>query len=413
MAYRIGHEVSKKRTANKPSSINPKRKPSARFFMIAGSVAVIMAVLLLLLIQGPPTVSVEKASVVYTADFGMLIVRDEVVYQAKNYGKADFIAIEGAHVEKGEPVVKVYELGYNENTVSELLELRKTIIDYEINVSRSGVIDPQLEEIETRIGAKADEIEAVVSGGDSKSLLTLERQMRELLGEKVNYLASVVVPDNQLRKYISKESELSDTINGWTNLVNADTGGTVSFYFDGCEALMSKDNIGKFTKKTLEELLAGKTINSSGSGQKSTSLYRLVSEESWFVVLLSKKQVPEMFMGNTFSIIFDDYLDTRYSGTLVNQQKLENNDGYVYTIQIEGNIGPMLGDRRVSAKISSTITGFKIPKYMLLQRDGVKYVVTSAGEQVPVLVVSDEGDKVLVQTYKDQATLRAGELIKK
>ena len=257
MAYGTRHEVSKLR-GKRPSSVHTRR-----VYMIVGSALTAAAVLLILIFQGAPTFRVEQGSKEFTAGFEMLILRDETVYTAKNYGKADFIATEGSHVEKGEPVVKIYELGYNENTVSELLEHRKTILDYEINVSRAGVIDPKLEEIESRISAKAVEIETAVTNADSKSLLALERQMRALLDEKREYLRSVVVPDDQLRKLLSKESELSATIDGWSKVVNSETGGTVSFYFDGCEALMTKENIGGFTKKTLQELLAGKTINTS------------------------------------------------------------------------------------------------------------------------------------------------------
>jgi len=380
--------------------------------MIAGSALAAAAVLLILLLQGAPTFRVEQGSKEYTAGFEMLILRDETVYTAKNCGKADFIAQEGSHVEKGEPVVKIYELGYNENTVSELLEHRKTILDYEINVSRAGVIDPKLGEIESRISSKALEIQTAVTNADSKSLLSLERQMRALLDEKREYLRSVVVPDDQLRKLLSKESELSATIDGWSMVVNSQTSGTVSFYFDGCEALMAKENIGSFTKKTLEELLAGKTINTSAE-QKSIPLYRVVNEDHWFVVLLSEKQIPEMFMGNSFLMIFDDYLDKKYTGTLYDQQKLENNGGFVYTIRIQGDIGPMLGDRRVSAKLFSTIKGFRIPKYLLKPSGGVQYVQRESGELVPVLIVADDGDSVLVQSYRGQPSLKAGELLKK
>jgi hypothetical protein len=428
MAYREGHEISRNKASIKMSSnfntgspknretfrgANTRRKPNARFFTILATAAGLITVALVLILQGKPTVAVEQGSVDYNVSFDMLILRDEVVYTAKNYGKTDFIATEGAHVEPGDPIVKVYELGYNEETISELLDLQKTILNYETTVSRAGVIDTSLDEINLKIDSKAKEIQLGVSNGTPEKLLGLEREMETLLNERMTYLSSVVVADDQLRKYLSKEQQLSETINGWSSIVNTKKSGTVSFYFDGCEALMSKENIGSFTKKTLEELLAGKTINTAGTEQAYTSLYRIVSEEKWYVVLLSEKEVPEMFTGNSFSIVFDDYLDTKYTGTLQNQQKLANNDGYVYTIQIDGNIGPMLGDRRVSAKLYSKIQGFRIPKSILKPQNDVDYVKTAAGEYVPVLIVANDGDYVLVQTYKDQPALDVGELLNK
>lgn len=372
-----------------------------------------VVVALALLLSPPPTAAVVWGSAEYTADFDMLIVRDEVVYQAMNYGKTDFVAQEGAHIEAGEPIIKVYELEYNDGTISELLDLQKTIMDYETGVIRAGVIDPSLSDIDSRIDLKAKEIQSSVSSGKWEDLLGLEGDMESLLDERTSYLNDSVQPDEQLRLYLSRQQELKDQINGWSSVVTAETAGTVSFYFDGCESVMAKENIGLFTKKTLEEISNGKTISVSDKGQGNKPLYRVVSEGSWYVVLLSDNRIPEMFQGNAFTMVFDDYLNTLYTGSVYNIQELENNDGYVYTIKIDGNIGPMFGDRRVSARLASTIQGWRIPKSYLKLEDGVNYVERNSGEYVPVVVIGSEGDYVFVQTYKDKPALKENELIKK
>jgi hypothetical protein len=176
---------------------------------------------------------------------------------------------------------------------------------------------------------------------------------------------------------------------------------------------MSKKNIGAFTRAALEEVSEGKKVSTSEKEQGSAPLYRVVNEGSWYVVLLSNKKIPEMFLGNTFTMVFDDYLDTQHTGTVYNIQELENNDGYVYTIQVNDNIGPMIGDRRVAARLVTTIEGMRIPKACLRLEDGINYVERVTGEYVPVLVIGSEGDNVFIQTYKDQPTLQIGELLKK
>ncbi len=54
-----------------------------------------------------------------------MIVRDEIVYEAKNYGKTKYIATEGQFVHVGDPIIEVYAWGYNDETLSKLLELQK------------------------------------------------------------------------------------------------------------------------------------------------------------------------------------------------------------------------------------------------------------------------------------------------
>jgi hypothetical protein len=388
-----------------------RRKPKLRFFVILGIVVIGAAVAVILVIQSKQTVAVEEAIAKFTANFDVLVIRDEVVYEAKNYGKTEFIAVEGERVEIGDPIVEVYEWGYNDTTYSELLDLQKTILDYEADVIRAGIIDEQLIDINLRISNKALEIQQAVSG-EAKDLLALERQMKELLDERSTYLRNVM-PDNQLTEYLKQEGALLELIAGWRQTVRANEPGIISFYFDGNEALMNKDNIGGFSRLALEEVIDGKTIKTSSDDQAFVPLYRVVKEDEWYVILLSEVDIPEMHIGNGFSIIFDDYLDEMHTGVVFDKTILENNDGFVYTILIRGNIGSLLGERRVSAKLHSEQTGMRIPRSYIKSTEEVLYVETVDGQIVPVYLIAEDGDNVFIQTYKDEASLELGQLLRK
>jgi len=390
-----------------------RRKPKLKFYLILLSAVAVAAVALILVLRGQPTAAVEWASTDFSAKYDMLILRDEVVYEAKNYGKTDFIAVEGQHVDVGDPIVEVYEWGYNDETLSILLDLQKKILSYQTDVRQAGIIDEQLNDINSRIDAKAKEIQQTITDGKLVNTLPLERDMDSLLDERMSYLKSSVMPDEKLREYYSQETELLTQIAGWRTSINAKENGTVSFYFDGCEALMAKDNIGHFTKKALQEVEAGKTIKTDEEDQATAPLYRVVNENAFYVVMLSDKKIPEMYEGDNFSLVFDDYLDKQYTGVVFNVSKLENNDGYVYTILIKDNIGPLLGDRRVSAKVYNVQEGFRVPASCVKTSDGVDYVETANGKIVPVMVVADDGDYKFVKTYDGQPSLTVGELVKK
>ena len=68
---------------------------------------------------------------------------------------------------KETPIVEVYEWGYNDETLSILLDLQKTILKYQTDVLQAGIIDAQLNDINTRVDAKAQEIQQAVAGRSS------------------------------------------------------------------------------------------------------------------------------------------------------------------------------------------------------------------------------------------------------
>lgn len=390
-----------------------RRRPRTRFYFVLGAIVVVIVVSLVLLLGSPSTVAVEWASAEFDKSYDMLIVRDEVVYEAKNYGKTNYIAVEGQPVSVGDPIIEVYEWGYNDETLSKLLDLQKTIMKYQTDVVRAGVIDESLNDINSRIDAKAAEIQQTIFDNNDSVQLSLQRDMEALLDERMAYLRKNTMQDEQLGEYYTQESELLTRFAKWRSQLAANEGGIVSFYFDGCEALMNKQNIGSFTREALEEVLEGKTVKIPEKDKAYAPLYRVVNGSEWYVVLLSEKKINEMHPGNSFSIIFEDYLDTQYTGLVYNVSELEQKAGYVYTVMIQDNIGPLLGERRVSARLYGVQEGLSIPKSCVKTMDKVDYVETADGEYVPVLIVADKGDTVLVQTYEGEATLEIGKLIRR
>lgn len=388
-----------------------RRRPRFKFFMIMLVVLSAFGALLVMLLQSRPTAAVEWASAEFDARFEMLIVRDEIVYQSKNYGKTKFIAQEAQRVKAGDAIAEVYEWGYNDDSLSKLIELQKSILKHQIEERRKGIIDEKLNEINGRIDSKASEIQQAIYNQNNFVMLSLERQMEALLTERMDYLKSVTVPDDHLRDLYEQEEELLNLFSKWRKLLTAEKSGVISFYFDGCEWLMSKENIGKFTRVALEEVMAGKTVQISQKNQAYAPLYRLVNENEWYVVLLSDKRIPEMYKGNAFSIVFDDYLHLRYNGVVCDATGLEKNDGFVYTIMIQDDIGPLLGERRVSARLFGVQESLRIPKSSIITIEREDFVETVGGEYVPVDIIADAGEYVLIANYEDKPALKLGQLI--
>jgi hypothetical protein len=397
-----------------------RRRLKARFFIILGAVLAVTVMVVVIVMRAQATSPVEWGAADFRASYSMLIIRTEVVYEGKNYGKTDFIAEEGQRVAAGDEIAEVYSWQYNDGTISQLLDLQAKILDYEVGVSRAGVIDEKLTDINGRIAGKVDEIEASVAKGRPQDALSLQRELEALLDERIAYLRSVVVPDNTLRGYYSDEEALLKTIDEWRIHLTAGQNGVVSFYFDGCEALMAPDNIGSFTRAALEEVAAGKTIKTEKSEAGFAPLYRIVDTTDWYVVMYSAEAIPEMHEGNAFSLMFDDYLDNQVIGVVYNAT-LEKNGGFVYTIRIRDDIGPLIGERRVVARLYGEQEGLRIPKRCVQtarretedgKQETYTYVETEDGQYVPVFLIADDGDHYLVRTYEGQGSLGVGQRVR-
>jgi hypothetical protein len=398
-----------------------RRRPKARFYLILGAVLAVVVMVVALVLHAQATSLVEMGQTSFSATYDMLIIRSEVVYEAKNYGKTVFIAEEGQHVSAGDPIAQVYSWEYNDDTYSQLLSLQQQILDYEVTVSRAGVIDPQLDDVNSRISAKVAEVEAAVKEDRPQDALTLQRELEALMTERAEYLKSVVMVDDTLRGYYSDEAALEATISGWRMDLTANAEGVVSFYFDGNEALMTPANIGSFTEKALSEVAAGKTIKTGEGDAAYAPLYRIVDTDDWYVVMYSADAIPEMHEGSPYSLVFDEYIDHQYTGVVCNATTLANNGGFVYTIRIQEDIGPLVGDRRVTARLVGEQQGWRVKKSCVQETRSetengqtvtVTYVETADGQYVQVEIIADDGNYYLVRTVEGQGTLTEGQRIR-
>ena len=396
-----------------------RRRLKTRFFVILGAMLAVTVMVVVLILRAQATSPVEWASAEFSEGYDMLIIRTEVVLEGKNYGKTDFIAEEGQYVTAGDEIAQAYSWQYNDDTASQLLDLQEKILEYEVGTSRAGVIDIKLDDINSRIAAKVDEIALSVSQDRPQDALQLQRELEALLSERVAYLESVVVEDETLRGYNDDKDALTKTIDEWRTPLTAGQDGVVSFYFDGCEALMKPENIGSFTEEALAEVESGKTIETEESDTGFAPLYRIVDTTDWYVVMYAAEAIPEMHEGNVFSLMFDNYLENTYTGIVYDATTLEKNGGFVYTIRIQDDIGPLIGARRVTARLFGQQEGLRVPKRCVETAKGeteedadITYVETADGQYVQVVIIAEDGDYYLVQTIEGQGSLTVGQRIR-
>ena len=388
------------------------RRPNKKFYLfLAVCAAAVFGVVFL--INYTRTVETVWGKISFETQQACVLVRDEQVISAENYGKVSFIATEGEYVTADAQVAQIYKKGYNDKVLSDLLEVQTKIGQYQENNILGDVLDQDLLAINTSIEQKAEEIAAAVNGKTDVNLIGLEKDLNRLMADKQEYLKNKVNADTQLQDYYAQEAQLKERVESWQEILTAPTAGVVSFYFDGCEALLNAENIEQLTIKDINDILNGSTLTQITADSAETPLYRLVNSYDWYLLIVSKNAIDEFDMGQTFQIAFDEYLDKQYTGSVVGVR--EEDAGFVYAIEIQDDIGTLLNTRRTTAKIYSVFEGVKVPASAVKTVEGMTGVYVVDGYEktfVPVRVLIEQDGMAIIEAADDSVKIAAGMEIK-
>ncbi len=382
------------------------RRPNYKFYIFIGAVAAAI-VLILYFALNINTVELVQGEMIYEDTRTVIVVRDEQVFEAENYGKTNLIASEGQRVEEGTPLVEVFKWGYSENVMNDLLEVQTKIVQYQENEILRDVVDTELQNLNEQIIQKAKDINLILNGQLDSDLLTAQKNLNDLMEKKRLYLKDSVKPDSQLEEFYNSEEQLTERVNAWKETISAPRAGVVSFYFDGKEGILNSKNVKNITYKDIADILNGSTTINEEEREGMQPIYRLVNNFKWYLLVHSKAPIIEFANNNTFNIAFEDFLTKQYQGTVVGSVA-ETND-YIYVIEIAEDIGELLNARRTNAKFYTKFEGLKVPVFAIKEQDGVKGVYTVNGREktfVPVNIKTIKDNNAIIEP-KDAGTVLA------
>ena len=136
----------------------------------------------------------------------------------------------------------------------------------------------------------------------------------------------------------------------------------------------------------------GSALAQATGSETERPLYRLVNNYKWYLLIVSTEPIQEFESDNEYMIVFKDYVDQQYTGKVVG--KREEEAGFIYAIEINDDIGPLLNTRRADAAIHTVFEGIKVPSKSIKTVEDVKgvYVIENKAKTfVPVNVLIDLG----------------------
>jgi hypothetical protein len=159
------------------------------------------------------------------------------------------------------------------------------------------------------------------------------------------------------------------------------------------------DTLGSITSADLRTVLAGGRLGEKSSS-KTTDVYRLVNQNSWYVALALDQESWNPVVGQQYYIQFEGFEDLSFNAYVTSVQK----DMAVF--QITDPIGPLIYQRSGRAKLSSTLSGLSVVSNALYEQNGqmgVWLADVPGGTFVPVEVISNDGANALIQPLVEGA----------
>lgn len=340
---------------------------------------------------------VKMAATSYTQTVDAIIVRDETVSSFEGSGQVVYVAAEGAEVAQGQEIANVYAAGYSEKEINQLESVRQSIRAYHRQIL-DNIVDAELERLENNVQQKALEVKTLIREKPRGSLINLEKQLQSAMQARQSYLNRSQRQDPKLTNLYDEEAKRENAIASWRNAENAPVAGIVSFYLDGCERFLTPANLETLSVEDVRSVLAGRMPESAEQSRLEKNIFRIIKPDKWYVVLLSKDANWNPVNGQIFTVQFEGFEGSAFSGKVV--RMLKAGGEVMAQLEMDSALGPLLMKRAGKAMIGINLTGLSVPVKAITVVNGQPGVTVKdvpGGTFVPVEVLSSDSQNAIVQ----------------
>ena len=396
----------------------PKRRVriKPRFYVIVTAFVGLIALAvwgIVSLIGGGPTV--EWGGLATDQTVNVLIVRDEQVIQAGDYAsRAEALVAEGETVTAGEAVLNLYTAGYSEKEMQNYLVVQQKIKDAQENDILKNIVDATLEDLNTRIDAKQEELSTSINQGEFDKLLRGERELAQLMEERRVYMKELTSANTTeyLEGLYQSESQLLERINATRLQATSPMDGVVSFFLDGFQNELRPDTLDQLTAGTVlnivERLQAGETTNASTAQiAPETPLARVVNPNLWYAVMVLPAAENTLVEGQTCELSMDGYGEPLLDAQVI--RVAPEGANHLVVLQLDAPIGAMVSLRKVSGHLGGNVEGFKIPLAAVMSGESGSYVTVQEDGQtqnVAIQVLASDESSAIVSPLETEGGAR-------
>ncbi|HOS18572.1 MAG TPA: HlyD family efflux transporter periplasmic adaptor subunit [Clostridia bacterium] len=376
-----------------------------RFYAFLLALLLIGGVVIGIVVSGR-NASVVRAGVMTARMEGMaVIIRDEQCVGVDKYDRVSFYVDEGAAVTDAQDIALVYKWGYSDDMMQALLTVEGQIYAAQTALL-AGVENADLASIELQIQNKRLAVRQAELG-EGGDLLTLQRELAELLNQRAAFLTQTVQPTSALTELYNTQAERLAQLDTYREKVTAAGTGRVSFYFDGYEQTLNTDKLDTINASLISGVVSGSSDLLSGA--PSNLVYRLVNPNLWYLAFVTpRSQALRLAAGERYTITFSDCA-LQFAGTAMNASASEGD--VLNLIEITEDMGELYRTRKLNATVAAELSGYLIPLKYVGVKDGSAFVTVDAGDSertIEISVVAVDGDTALVRALSADGSLAAG-----
>ena len=346
----------------------------------------------------------------YTGD--CLIVRDETPFDAEGVSSVDYIAEEGSMVVRGATVCNVYSSGFSTREMTALQDYRDQIKEYQIKLLKAQVTtDAQMEKLEAEVMTRAREVRELIGGArgnmnNQESLLSAAIQARQAR------LKEMYSEDQRMTRLYDDEQSQLQRISSWTKQYGAQGEGLVSFYSDGYEYGLTVTNYDKFSPAEVRAMLNGQKPADDGSSKGKTTIYRLVRDNHWIVLMLIRDSNWNPVEGAEYELKLENFKDTMVKARVLSFTRTGGE--LEVRLDVMTEVKPVLYIRTCTGVLGDSVSSLTVPAKALYTQDNMPGVVVVNGDYqffIPVNVI-DKRDGMVYISPIQQGVLYEGQTVR-
>ena len=349
---------------------------------------------------------IETGTVGTVYDGDALIIRDESPYYADGVTSINYIAAEGAEVNKdsGNVVCEVFSSGFSTKEISALQGYRENIRDYEITlINDETTYDASLTRVEADVLARASEARSIIFG-TSGNLSNQEDLLKTAINERQKYIKGKYGADQRLQRLLEDEQQQMQRIQSWTKQVAPTRSGIVSFYTDGYEIALSSSTYDTYSPAEVRRMIGGALPENAVVSKGKTCVFRIIMSDDWHMLMLVDDKNWNPNKGDTFTLQLED--DAASVCTAVIEDVNRSDGELLLKLSIHGGARSVMYMRTCRAHLSSTTQTLKVPARAIYEQNSMRGVVVegSYGEDpvfIPVTIEREEDNYVYIVAVSD------------
>jgi len=353
------------------------------------------------------TVTADTIGSRYTGD--CLIVRDEAPFDAEGLSSVQYVAEEGTLVYRGTTICNVYSSGFSTKEISALQEYRDEIKEYQMKLLQAQITtDAWMEKLESEVMTRAREVREII-GGARGNMANQEKLLTAAIQARQSYLREKYANDQRMTRLYDDEQSQLQRINSWTKqYVSMNDKAVVSFYSDGYEYGLTTQNYDQFTPAQVRAMINGQKPEGSGLAKGKTTIYRMVKDGHWYVLMLIRDSGWNPVEGAKYDLKLENFTETTVEATVMSFTRTGGE--LEVRLAVESPVEPVLYVRACTGVLGDSVSSLTVPARAIYTQDNMPGVVVVDGDYewfIPVNILDRRDSTVFIAAIQ-QGVLREG-----